>query len=64
MYVCMCVCVQAEVGIIAINDGFYLENAVYFILKKYFRSLPCYISLVELFQQVCSFTRVIYKDDG
>lgn len=37
---------------IAINDGFMLESSIYLILKKYFRSHPAYVDLIELFHEV------------
>ncbi|KDN48472.1 putative ERG20-farnesyl-pyrophosphate synthetase [Tilletiaria anomala UBC 951] len=37
---------------IAINDSFMLEAAIYFFLKKHFRSDPCYVHLLELFHDV------------
>ncbi|KAF8840006.1 farnesyl-diphosphate synthase [Paxillus ammoniavirescens] len=37
------------VGDIAINDSFMLEGAIYHLLKKYFRSEPYYVHLLELF---------------
>jgi farnesyl diphosphate synthase len=37
---------------IAINDAFMLESAIYSLLKKYFRSHPSYIDLIELFHEV------------
>ncbi|CAI2161679.1 14036_t:CDS:10 [Funneliformis geosporum] len=40
------------VGLIAINDSFILESAIYFFLKKYFRQDPYYIDLVELFHEI------------
>ena len=40
------------VGMIAINDAFMLESAIYLILKKYFRSHPAYLDLIELFHEV------------
>lgn len=42
---------------IAINDGFYLESAVYSILRKYFRGKSCYVDLLDLFHEVCGFLR-------
>ncbi|KAL4071938.1 isoprenoid synthase domain-containing protein [Scleroderma yunnanense] len=39
------------VGNIAINDSFMLEGAIYHLLKKYFRSEPYYIHLLELFHE-------------
>lgn len=40
------------VGMVAINDAFMLESAIYTLLKKYFRSHPAYIDFVELFHDV------------
>ncbi|KAJ7067809.1 farnesyl-diphosphate synthase [Mycena amicta] len=37
------------IGMIAINDGFMLESAIYYLLKKHFRSQPYYVDLLELF---------------
>lgn len=45
-------CAQEGVGNIAINDAFMLEAAIYFLLKKHFRKLPCYVGLLELFHDV------------
>lgn len=41
-----------KVGMIAINDSFMLESAIYIILKKYFRSHPDYLDMIELFHEV------------
>ena len=41
-----------QVGMIAINDSFMLEAAIYILLKKHFRQHPDYIDMVELFQEV------------
>ncbi|TMW63178.1 hypothetical protein Poli38472_002119 [Pythium oligandrum] len=41
-----------KVKMIAINDAFLLETFVFQILKKHFRSEPCYLGLVELFHDV------------
>ncbi|KAI1006603.1 Farnesyl pyrophosphate synthase [Podosphaera aphanis] len=49
---------QPNVGMIAINDAFLLESAIYTLLKKYFRSHPCYIDLVELFHEVTYQTEI------
>ena len=43
---------QENVGMIAINDASMLESSIYLILKKYFRSHPAYIDLVETFHEV------------
>ena len=40
------------VGMIAINDAFMLESAIYLILKKHFRIHPAYLDLIELFHEV------------
>ncbi|KAK3103386.1 hypothetical protein FSP39_018879 [Pinctada imbricata] len=37
------------VGMIAINDAFYLESCVYEILRSYFRGKPYYADIVDLF---------------
>lgn len=39
------------VGLIAINDAFMLESAIYLVLKQRFRSHAAYIDLVELFHE-------------
>ncbi|KAK0635207.1 isoprenoid synthase domain-containing protein [Bombardia bombarda] len=43
---------QEGVGMVAINDAFLLEAAIYTLLKKFFRSHPCYVDLLELFHEV------------
>ncbi|PIA18319.1 terpenoid synthase [Coemansia reversa NRRL 1564] len=42
---------RKDVGILAINDSFILESCIYRLLKKYFRSEPYYIGIVELFHE-------------
>ncbi|KAG6380014.1 farnesyl-diphosphate synthase [Boletus reticuloceps] len=37
------------VGLIAINDAFMLEGAIYLLLKTHFREEPYYVHLLELF---------------
>ena len=37
---------------IAIKDSFFLESAVFVILKKYFKGKPYYVDLMELFHEV------------
>ncbi|KAF7331595.1 Fructose-bisphosphate aldolase [Mycena kentingensis (nom. inval.)] len=39
------------IGMIAINDAFMLESAIYFLLKKHFRPEPYYVDLLELFHE-------------
>ena len=46
------VCFQGKVGLIAVNDSLYVENAIYVILRKYFRSKTYYVDLLELFHDV------------
>jgi farnesyl diphosphate synthase len=43
---------QPHVGMIAINDAFMLEAGIYILLKKYFRTHPSYVDLLELFHEV------------
>eukprot|EP00842_Homolaphlyctis_polyrhiza_P002552 jgi/Hompol1/3298/HPOL_006472-RA len=40
------------VGMIAINDSFIVEAAIYQILKKHFKSHPAYADFLELFHEV------------
>ena len=41
-----------RVSRIAINDSFMLEGAIYFLLKKHFRTEPYYVHLLELCHNV------------
>lgn len=41
-----------KVGMVAINDAFMLESAIYLLLKKHFRQETSYIDMVELFHEV------------
>ncbi|KAI0011111.1 terpenoid synthase [Xylariaceae sp. FL0662B] len=43
---------QEGVGMIAINDSFMLESAIYTLLKKHFRTHPSYVEMIELFHEV------------
>ncbi|KAH8158471.1 hypothetical protein CIB48_g9777 [Xylaria polymorpha] len=43
---------QEGVGMVAINDAFMLESAIYTLLKKHFRSHPSYVDMLELFHEV------------
>lgn len=47
------------VGLIAINDAFLLEAAIYWLLKKHFRADPSYVNLIELFHEVRTAARVL-----
>lgn len=49
---------QDGVGMIAINDAFMLEAAIYTLLKKHFRSHPAYLDLIELFHEVTFQTEI------
>ncbi|OXA49522.1 farnesyl pyrophosphate synthase [Folsomia candida] len=40
-----------SVGMNAINDAFYLESSVYYLLKKYFGGTPVYTDLVDAFHE-------------
>ncbi|KAJ2880498.1 Farnesyl pyrophosphate synthetase [Coemansia aciculifera] len=42
---------RKDVGILAINDSFILEACIFRLLKKYFRSEPYYIDLLELLHE-------------
>lgn len=46
-----CWYLQPSVGMIAINDAFMLESAIYHLIKAHFRSEPFYIDLVDLFHE-------------
>lgn len=49
---------QEGVGMVAINDAFMLESAIYTLLREHFRSHPAYIDLVELFHEVTFQTEI------
>jgi len=49
---------QEGVGMVAINDAFMLESAIYTLLKKYFRDHPSYVALLELFHEVTFQTEI------
>ncbi|GFZ12703.1 farnesyl diphosphate synthase 2 [Actinidia rufa] len=40
-----------KVGMIAVNDGIVLRNHIPRILKKHFRGKPCYVDLLDLFNE-------------
>ncbi|KAJ7589567.1 farnesyl-diphosphate synthase [Mycena floridula] len=42
---------QPKVGLIAINDAFLLESAIYQLIKSHFKSQSYYIDLIELFHE-------------
>lgn len=47
-----------DVKYTAINDALMIENCVYFILKKHFKDLSCYVDLVELFHETMMITTI------
>jgi farnesyl diphosphate synthase len=47
-----CWYLNPKVGMIAINDSFMLESAIYVLLKKYFKKESYYVDLIELFHEV------------
>jgi farnesyl diphosphate synthase len=44
--------IQNGVGTIAVNDSFLIEASIYRVLRKYFRTRPFYVELLELLQEV------------
>jgi farnesyl diphosphate synthase len=46
-----CWYLQESVGMTAINDAFLLEASIFTLLKKFFRSHPAYVDLLELFHE-------------
>ncbi|KAJ3175898.1 Farnesyl pyrophosphate synthetase [Geranomyces variabilis] len=49
---------QPTIGMIAINDAFICEGAIYRLLKQHFRGTPYYADLLELFHEVTYQTEV------
>merc|ERR1719433_1650286 len=45
-----------DVGLAAFNDSLILESLVFSVLKKYFRSKPYYLNLLENLLEVSKFT--------
>ena len=43
---------QEGVGMVAINDAFLLESAIYQLLRKHFKKHPDYVEMLELFHEV------------
>lgn len=46
------------VGMIAINDAFIIESTIYMLLKRYFKSEPYYLDLIELYHEVTLYTEL------
>ena len=53
-----CWYLQPNVGMIAINDAFMLESAIYVLLKTHFRSHPAYVDLLELYHETSFQTEI------
>jgi farnesyl diphosphate synthase len=47
-----------SVGLVAINDACMLESGIYILLKKYFKTHPLYVDMMELFHEVSYKTEV------
>ncbi len=47
-----CWYLMPKVGMVAINDSFMLESAIYILLRKHFRQEKCYVDLLELFHDI------------
>lgn len=41
-----------KIGLMAINDGILLEQAIYQLIKKHFKDKPYYTRIMELFHEV------------
>ncbi|XP_055705666.1 farnesyl pyrophosphate synthase-like [Phlebotomus papatasi] len=41
-----------DIDLSAINDAFMLESSMYFILKKHFSHLDCYVKIVQLYREI------------
>jgi len=46
------------VNLLAINDSFMLESAIYFLLKKHFRQESYYVDLLDLFHDITYLTEM------
>lgn len=40
------------VGLVAVNDGVYVENAIYKIFKLHFKHMPYYVDILDLFHDI------------
>eukprot|EP00033_Pygsuia_biforma_P002203 GCRY01002441.1.p1 GENE.GCRY01002441.1~~GCRY01002441.1.p1 ORF type:complete len:290 (-),score=78.54 GCRY01002441.1:77-832(-) len=49
---------RPEVGVIAVNDSFILESAIYRLLKLHFGDLPVRMKLIDIFQEVSYITQL------
>ena len=48
-----------DVGLVAVNDAFMLESAIFWLLKKYFRTHPSYVDFLELFHEVSWYNTIV-----
>lgn len=55
-----CWYLQNNIGLAAINDGLLLEQSGYQLLRVHFRGKPCYLDLIETFQQVSMLFRCFF----
>ncbi|KAJ4000902.1 farnesyl-diphosphate synthase [Lentinula boryana] len=47
-----------EIGLVAVNDAFMLEGAIYHLLKLHFKKEPYYVDLLELFHETSYQTEI------
>lgn len=47
-----------DVKMTAINDASMIENCIYYLLRKHFSHLPCYVKLMELFHETMLITTI------
>ncbi|XP_036143821.1 farnesyl pyrophosphate synthase-like [Monomorium pharaonis] len=41
-----------DIGLMALNDGIMLENAIYYLIRKHFKGKEYYVNLLEIFQDI------------
>ncbi|KAJ3852783.1 farnesyl-diphosphate synthase [Lentinula lateritia] len=47
-----------KIGLVAVNDAFMLEGAIYHLLKCHFKKEPYYVDLLELFHEISYQTEI------
>ncbi|KAH7867768.1 farnesyl pyrophosphate synthetase [Lentinula edodes] len=47
-----------KIGLVAVNDAFMLEGAIYHLLKRHFKKEPYYVDLLELFHEISYQTEI------
>ncbi|XP_067138920.1 farnesyl pyrophosphate synthase isoform X2 [Centruroides vittatus] len=45
-----------NIGLMAINDAIMIESGIFYLLKKHFKNLPCYVNVVETFHSMIRLT--------